>query len=75
MEDNILYSEREMLISLSKHNVGIIRKKNKKFLLAQFTSETTYFAIGNETDSLSELFTNMSETMIEVHNALKEKDS
>ena len=61
MEDNILYSPKEMINLLAKHNVSILKKENKNYLLVQMTGKTTYIPLSDETDSLLHMFELISE--------------
>ena len=73
MEDNILYSPREMIDLLSKHNVSVLKKENQNYLLVQMTGKTTYVSLSDETDSLFHIFELISELIIHLESEL-EKD-
>lgn len=65
MDDNILYSVKEMVTLLSKQNISLVHKKNDKLVLGQFISENTYIPLNTETDSFEEIFILLSEMAIE----------
>ena len=72
MDDDILYSIREMISLLSKQNISLVHKKNDKLIVGQFISENTYIPLNTETDSFEEIFILLSEMAIEFYQ--KEKD-
>lgn len=64
MEDDILYTPKEMIHLLSEHNVSILLKENKNYLLVQMTDKTKYIPLSDETNSILHLFELISELIV-----------
>lgn len=75
MEDDILYSPREMIVLLSKYNISAIQEDDDSLLLVQFTSEKSYIPLGEKIGSYTEILELMCEVAIQVHFTLKEKEN
>ena len=73
MEDNILYSPKEMINLLAKHNVSILKKENKNYLLVQMTGKTTYVPLSDEVDSLPQMFELISELILHLDEELEKE--
>jgi len=75
MEDNILYSPREVVVLLSKYNISVIHEEDDSFLLVQFTGEKLYIPLGEKTKSHIEILELMCEVATQIHFTLKEKEA
>lgn len=73
MEDDILYSLREMVVLLSEYNISVIHEEDGSFLLVRFTGEKLYIPLAEKTKSYAEILELMCEVASQVHFTLKEK--